>query len=533
MKSIVQLYLVVVLSLFIIKNTVAEIKALAIPSKMNGLYIISNNNTSHSNSLYTINTQTNDLTKIADIGFAEIDSLTFRPDGTLWGWVKGKGLIEIDAQTGESGLVIPSSASVTGIAWNHDGTHLYGALNDSLWGYDGQNVKKMCDLSGYTHSLEILSKDTLLINLYGQNTLLAFDAIYWETCEIVLKGLVLPKKYDNECTTQRNVIPKLTISLDQSSSTMTITEGTNRYFAVAVNLSKSGRAVSRVIFSQTIVPDVSGIHIFSDYPTNGWSSALSKTFIVNESISGLKSGTYTITSTATITDTGESHSKKLTVKVIEPEPKNKFFIISPGTIPEGINLNVPTDVIFTSSIRGTDNPPPSLTLEEVDENGLPIKTLGVLKNDGMAGDLVAGDFTYSRTFTITESVEGKKFYRTSTIFNGEKVISDTDFLVVTRFPIKRIVPYNPENVVVDPITGIKLYSDELLVNFVEGVSPDRIEEIVAAEDATIIDTIPGQGVFILRIPSNGTAQLVRTTIETFQAYPEVKNVDPSILFDVD
>jgi hypothetical protein len=309
-------------------------------------------------------------------------------------------------------------------------------------------------------------------------------------------------------------------------TTLTVEVGFNAYVAFFVNVLKDDGSTSHVTFSQTIIPDVGGINITKDYPAGGWATSVPMSFVVNEFIDGLVPGTYTITSTVTIVETGESDSKELTVTVVEPGEGDELSIVSPDAEPEGINPDVPTDIIFTSLVSGTDNQPTTLTLEEVDENSLPIVTLGTLNDNGTAGDLVAGDFIYSGTFTITGSVEGKKFYRTTTIFNGDLVISDSYPLVVTRFPVG-IVPSNPDSLVEDPDTGELLYSDELANAFMEDVSPDRIEEIVTAEGATIVGTIPGLGVFQLRIPSDGTAELVWATVAAFQAYPEVEYAEPA------
>jgi hypothetical protein len=517
---------------------ISNIKALDIHSNTGRLYAVLNDDTSRIGYLYTVNIQTGELTKRFSTGFAEIESLSFHPDGTLWGWAKGDGLIKINVQTDKSDLIIPTSVQVADIRWNHDGTQLYAALGASLWTYDGQNVKQVCDLSGYTQSLEILSEDMLLIELYGQKTVLAFDAINWKTCKIMAeRGVALGKvvlgKYDEACPAQIEVAPKQTISLDQGLSTMTLEVGTKSNVAFVVKLSKNDKANSRVTFSQTIAPVQNGLSIFSDYPTRGWTSSLSTSFVVNESISGLKPGIYTITSTVAIVETGELDSKELTVTVVEPGEGDELSIVSPDAEPESINLDVSTDIIFTSLVSGTDNPPTTLTLEEVDENGLPIVTLGELNDNGTAGDLVAGDFIYSGTFTITGSVEGKKFYRTTAIYNEDIVTSEVSAIEVeNRFPIG-IAPSNSNSLVQDSNNGEFLYSDEVIVAFVEGTSPKRIEKIVAAESATIVGKISGTRTFQLRISGDGTAKFVWAMVTAFKAYPEVDYAEPSFHVSVD
>ena len=71
---------------------ISNIKALDNHSKTGRLYAVLNDGTSRLGYLYTVNIQTGELTKRFSTGFAEIEILSFHPDGTLWGWAKGDGL---------------------------------------------------------------------------------------------------------------------------------------------------------------------------------------------------------------------------------------------------------------------------------------------------------------------------------------------------------------------------------------------------------------------------------------------------------
>jgi len=59
-----------------------------------------------------VNAETGALIPIGSTGFEEVDSLIFTPDGTLWGWAKGRGLITIDLETGKGTLALPSEIEV-------------------------------------------------------------------------------------------------------------------------------------------------------------------------------------------------------------------------------------------------------------------------------------------------------------------------------------------------------------------------------------------------------------------------------------
>jgi hypothetical protein len=122
--------------------------------------------------------------------------LSFDTKGTLWAWAKGDGLIQINPQTGVGTLIIPSSVAVEDITWNNDNTLLYAAQNTNLWVYDGNEVKRACDLPGHTEALEMLPNNTLLVGIHGQTKLLEFQAIDLATCEAVL-GVGIPTNYDD------------------------------------------------------------------------------------------------------------------------------------------------------------------------------------------------------------------------------------------------------------------------------------------------------------------------------------------------
>lgn len=199
---------------------------------------------------------------------------------------------------------------------------------------------------------------------------------------------------------------------------------------------------------------------------------------------------------------------------------------SPSAEPDAINLNVPTEIVFSSAGVQADNQPTTLILEEVNETGTVIATLEKLKDDGTDGDFIAGDAFFSGTFTIMGTVEGKKFYQATTVYNGKLVTSDIDFLVVTRFPVK-IAPSNPDSLIKDPKSGELIYADEIIIGFKEGVSADRIAEIVANEGAKIEGTMLTSGVFQLRLSGQPSVDLVQTAVAAFSAYSEVEYAEPS------
>ncbi|MCP4701518.1 MAG: hypothetical protein GY862_32375, partial [Gammaproteobacteria bacterium] len=236
-----------------------------------------------------------------------------------------------------------------------------------------------------------------------------------------------------------------------------------------------------------------------------------------------------ITGTAVIENTGESHSKILTVRVTEPGPQGELHIIPPTFSPSEVNPDAPVvEVAVRSSVIGTNNPPAVLTLEETDRDGLPIAVTGELNDDGVNGDFAAGDFIYTGIFAFAGDTEKRRFFRCSAVVDGTQAVSSVDFFTVTRFPIG--LPPEPvviDYLVEDPAGGAPIFPNRLKITFAEGVSPDRIEEIAAAEHGVILGTALRSGVFHLKIISNLTLELLWNIVDAFRAYPEVEAVDIS------
>ncbi len=157
---------------------------------------------------YSVDKNNGQLTDIGATGMKEIDGLSFHPDGTLWGWSTGDGLITIDTTTGKANLIAAYSGEVEDLTWNTAGTMLYGVENlrnnpDSgvkLLAYDGNTVSTVC--KELTQSLEIealdtLPDDTLIFGLHGKNNL-PLGVIDVSTCQITANTEIVTNYDDVE-----------------------------------------------------------------------------------------------------------------------------------------------------------------------------------------------------------------------------------------------------------------------------------------------------------------------------------------------
>ncbi len=312
------------------------------------------------------------------------------------------------------------------------------------------------------------------------------------------------------------------ITLDQGLTIMNVEVGSSQYIAYTVSLAGAGGQTFNVSFDQNISPDNGGISLSSDYP-GGWSASIDTTWLVNEFITGVTPGTYTATSTATIVETGDVVTSELIVNVFVLGAEIPAFG-SPGAEPDGIEPNNPTDVTFSVLVTGVSLPL-AMRLENIDEEDN-VNLMGNLSDDGLNGDLLAGDNVYSGTFTIEANSLGKLYYRAATSLGGYDYVSEEGALTITGLPVGPGLS-DPCSLVEDPCTGELLYSDEIIVAFFDLISEDRIQEIVAAEGGTIVGTIPALNLYQISIPGDGTIAGVQAAIEAFEAYVEVVSASPN------
>ncbi len=155
------------------------------------LYAISGNGGNLGGNVYTVNTETGDLTLIGNSGAVsdEIVSASFNPDGTLWGFQEDRGLVNVDLSTGDATLVWQVSGpgigdNWEGIAWDMNGEYLYGVNADKLIKFDpNANVATpVCSgLPAPVEALEFNINGDLIGARHGSNVLFKIDT---ETCAV-------------------------------------------------------------------------------------------------------------------------------------------------------------------------------------------------------------------------------------------------------------------------------------------------------------------------------------------------------------
>jgi len=131
--------------------------------------------------LYRVDKVTGALTSVGDIvdattgeSYGEISALSFRSNGSLWGWAEGKGVIKINPETAKATMQLATDAAVEGMSWSFDGSVLYGVENQILWGYHPatNSVAMICPEIGMTQVEAIegnIADGSLLFAFHGND----------------------------------------------------------------------------------------------------------------------------------------------------------------------------------------------------------------------------------------------------------------------------------------------------------------------------------------------------------------------------
>jgi len=139
-------------------------------------------------SLYTVNSDTGDLTWVGASGFGEINGLSFRADGSLWGWATDVGLIQLDPQTGQGAVVMAATGTIEDLSWDNEGVILYAVAQRQLWAFNSQTqwVSRLnCTLpASKIEVLEMLPSGELLFAIH-QDRAVSLHALSLSDCTVV------------------------------------------------------------------------------------------------------------------------------------------------------------------------------------------------------------------------------------------------------------------------------------------------------------------------------------------------------------
>jgi hypothetical protein len=335
-------------------------------------------------------------------------------------------------------------------------------------------------------------------------------------------------------STPISVVGAPRIGIQQTLTQLDVKAGQQTSFATTVDFTPGvgDTRTYQILTQQSITPDDGGITLT---PLGNWTSAdpISKTMPVT--LTGLKTGTYVVTTTASVIKLGgapedkplDSLSTALTVGVFNPNVDQALFLGAPTGNPSAISLGANQQVVFSTRVTGTEHPPEVLTLWEVNTQGQRT-AIGNLLDNKENGDLVKGDGFYSGTFPVNANVEGEKRYLVAASYQGMTVESPLHSLIITSLPIGP-APLDETNAVSDPDTGQQFAAGEILVKFKPGTPKLEINNALAQQRSTIVGSFLEIGALEVAVPGIDAAD-VRRAVATFRNLPQVEFAEPNILF---
>ena len=180
-----------------------DIESLAIHPDTNMIYAASGDNVTNEKPghFYRMDGETGKLFPVGSSGFKEIEDLAFSPDGTLYAWAKGDGLITINLTTGVGTLELPyDKPLIEGLTLKkNEGKVFFGAVGTELWQYDWDTdtLDVICPdkLLGETEALEITPEGLLLIGTH--NVPFGLHAFDVETCQVIEPVETLSNKFND------------------------------------------------------------------------------------------------------------------------------------------------------------------------------------------------------------------------------------------------------------------------------------------------------------------------------------------------
>ena len=185
---------------------------------------------------------------------------------------------------------------------------------------------------------------------------------------------------------------------------------------------------------------------------------------------------------------------------------------------------------FGASIVGTPTPPEILYLDEVSSNGEFISVQAELRDDGKGRDAKARDGFYSGTpLELGSEEETERYFRIRAEYFGKTVVSETAVFPITRLPLG-YRPSDPDTLVDSADGRDKVFTNEVIVGTLAGISPRRVRMIVAEVGETlglqsdaigIAGYIPAINAYLVEFEGNGTLEGVNRVISEFQDHAEV------------
>jgi hypothetical protein len=261
---------------------------------------------------------------------------------------------------------------------------------------------------------------------------------------------------------------------------------------------------------------------------NGTSYNLSANFgtVLAQVLTPSSIGEYTITTTATIAQTGQSSTSTAKVRIgldIESEIK----VIQPSAYPDALTVNSTTPVLLTSRVTGKG----IKKVSEVFIRDLDSLATYKLFDNGQNGDIQANNYGYGGTYTLATSgmSSGDCFrFAAVAVVNSVETESKPGKLCVTKYPVgfKIVTRDEIEQNGFSTIIGPKVSKDIINIMVKENTTDAQIDEIVASVGGAVIGSNPHSGNYQIKLltPPASLFDLV-SIVSNLESNPNVVAAD--------
>ena len=322
------------------------------------------------------------------------------------------------------------------------------------------------------------------------------------------------------------------LEVTASFETLTIDLGDSINLTTTVAYVDDGSGETRTVeIVQTVSPDT-GLNI-NPAIDPGFSGTEDVTQVDNQALTPSVTGGFEITTTATITETGESTSVVSQLSVVEPSSDPSLF--TPGTNPSVIPPGESTPVLFTTRLDNSDG---TGTVEIVSLNDLFTPT--VMNDSGDNGDVLADDGVFSASVAVDPSLGDLTAgdcaeFQTLLTENSTEYRSPAAEVCVSAFGNLAGTPEDAP--VFGPVGGdglsgpsnldnATLVANELFLFTIDGLLEADLEALATSIGAEVVGGFPQQNLFQIRLTNApGSREDLQNLADALASRPDIVAVD--------
>jgi subtilisin family serine protease len=206
------------------------------------------------------------------------------------------------------------------------------------------------------------------------------------------------------------------------------------------------------------------------------------------------------------------------------------FAQSPTASPAAVTVGTSTTIFVTISLPDPTIIPQSVVVQELLPSGAVV--LGPLVDDGTDGDLVAGDHVYSGEVTVNPSALGTVTLRVSWGKRGALLRQASSPTTLDVLPSGIPTSPSPPDLTqtdIDPVSGAKIISNEVLACFSSSATIAQVQSVVALVSGQLIGRFSDVGqCYQIQLPTS-SASAVDSAIVILSAQPLVVSAEADVI----